>query len=166
MGQGAEYWRADSPRGFLTDAREFRDIGRCAMDNNYARRAPFPVYYLLLHAIELALKGYLRQVNAVTMKELRGRKYGHNISKLLKKAIGEDLRSCCSLSDEQIQTLNALSHDYAGKEFEYFRLGLYKLPAIEFVARAADVLVDNIGRMDLRTAKDSPLRPQSPPIAP
>ena len=37
------------------------------------------IYYLFLHAIELALKSYLRQVQAVALKELRGRAFGHDI---------------------------------------------------------------------------------------
>ena len=112
--KGGEEWRQDSPQGLLTEAREFRDVGQCALDH-YRNKFAFPIYYLFLHAIELALKAYLRQVNAVTMAELR-LDYGHNISKLIRKATDENLRSYCSLNDPQIEALNALSDIYSKKK--------------------------------------------------
>ena len=145
-------WRQDSPRGLWTDAREFRDVGRCTLAN-FPNRPSFPIYYLFLHAIELALKAYLRQVDAVTMAELC-QEYGHNISKLMKKATDENLRSHCSLNETQMGVLDALSDIYSKKDFEYFRLGVYSLPPIRLVAEAADVLVENIKRMKLRVAED------------
>ena len=147
-----EEWRQDSPQGLLTEARGFRDVGQCALDNYHTSFA-FPIYYLFLHAIELALKAYLRQVEAVPMDKLR-LEYGHNISKLIRKATDENLRAYCSLNDPQIKALNALSDIYSKKEFEYFRLGPYNLPDIQLVAAATDVLVENIRLMELRVAED------------
>lgn len=47
--------------------------------------APVPAYFLALHGIELTLKSYLRH-KCVSAKELRGRKYGHDLHACHKKA--------------------------------------------------------------------------------
>lgn len=47
--------------------------------------SPVPAYFLALHGIELTLKSYLRH-KGVTAKELRGRKYGHDLHACHKKA--------------------------------------------------------------------------------
>ena len=147
-----EEWRQDSPQGLWTEAREFRDVGQCAL-KAHPNKFAFPIYYLFLHAVELSLKAYLRQVEAATMAELR-REYGHNISKLIDKAIDKNLCSHCSLNETQIKVLDALSDIYSKKDFEYFRLGFYSLPNIQLVAATADVLVEDIGKMKLRVAED------------
>ncbi|MBT9488827.1 MAG: hypothetical protein IV093_15090 [Rubrivivax sp.] len=47
--------------------------------------SPVPAYFLALHGIELTVKSYLRH-NGVTAKELRGKKYGHDLHACHRKA--------------------------------------------------------------------------------
>ncbi|MBP6279093.1 MAG: hypothetical protein KA388_04965 [Rhodocyclaceae bacterium] len=47
--------------------------------------SPIPAYFLALHGIELTLKAYLRH-KGVTVKDLRGLKYGHDLHACHRKA--------------------------------------------------------------------------------
>ena len=47
--------------------------------------SPIPAYFLALHGIELTLKAYLRH-KGLTVKELRGLKYGHDLHACYRKA--------------------------------------------------------------------------------
>ena len=47
--------------------------------------SPIPAYFLAMHGIELTLKSYLRHMG-LTVKELRGPKYGHDLHACHKKA--------------------------------------------------------------------------------
>lgn len=174
MGEkGRTNWREDSPRGLCTEAIDFRTAARDALDAHIKRASltsPLPsdsscvllqlnpsslvVYYFFLHAIELALKSYLRQVEAVTLKELRGWEFGHDISRLIDVALENGICDQCSLEESHIGALRCLSPLYKDKRFEYFRLGLISLPPIELIANAADGLIDGIKGMKLRLAKD------------
>ena len=165
-------WREDSPRGLCTEAICFRTAARDALDahiKRVGRTSPLPsdssfvlqtdppssvIYYIFLHAIELALKSYLRQVKAVTLKELRGRAFGHDISRLIDVALANGICAYCSLKQIHIDAVCCLSPLYKDKRFEYFRLGLITLPQIEILTDAADVIIDGIKGMSLRLAKD------------
>ncbi len=170
--QHREIWREDSPRGLCTKAQDFRNVGRDALEAHKARlraQSPtgtilislppsFPVYYLFLHAIELVLKAYLRQMELATLKELRSRKYGHDISELIRVATTNGLDSLCQLTPRQREAVYQVAGLYLEKRFEYFQLGLVTIPPIELLAEAADVLIEGIRRMHLRLAKN----PQNP----
>lgn len=165
--QSREIWREDSPRGLCTKAEEFRNVGQDALVAHKARlraesptgtiliaRPPsFPVYYLFLHAIELVLKAYLRQMEAATMKELR-KKYGHDISELMRAANANDLDSLCQLTSRQREAIYQVAGLYLEKRFEYFQLGLVTIPPIEPIAEATDALINGIKRMNLRLAEN------------
>ena len=113
-----------------------------------------PLYYNFLHAIELGLKSYIRQVDAVSMEDLR-KKFSHKISPLLRVAIEHDLRSHCrSLKESQITALHEISWLYSDKQFEYFRLRLFEVVTINPIAEAADAILDGIGSLPLRLAQD------------
>jgi hypothetical protein len=47
--------------------------------------SPIPAYFLAMHGIELTLKAYLRH-NGIALKDLRGKKYGHDLHACHKKA--------------------------------------------------------------------------------
>ena len=154
-----EEWRQDSPRGLCTAAKEFRDVGQDALAAHMKRvqsPASFPIYYNFLHAIELLLKAYLRQVDAVPLKELRNQPYRHNISKLLEVSIEKGICSHCKLNSDQIDAIHEASCEYSTKRLEYFYLGLTTTTKISIkrIADATDTLVDGIDDIDLRIAKD------------
>ena len=112
------------------------------------------IYYNFLHAIELALKAYLRQVEAMPLKKRRSRAFGHNIARLLKVAIEEGICSHCSLQQDQIAALHMISGLYSNKRLEYFYLGGGTLPHIHLLVGAADVIIKGINSMNLRLAED------------
>ena len=72
---------------FFTRAREFRQAY-----NDLPRRYPpdWPRYFMLCHAIELALKAYLA-LHGVSVRKLQSRKFGHDLEKLLSKAMERGL---------------------------------------------------------------------------
>ena len=161
-------WREDSPRGLCTKAQDFRNVGRDALEAHKTRlraESPtgtiliahppsFPVYYLFLHAIELVLKAYLRQMEVATLKELRSKKYGHDISELIRAATANGLDSLCQLTPRQREAIYQVAGLYLEKRFEYFQLGLVTIPPIEPIAEATDVLINGIRRMKLRLAEN------------
>ena len=152
-------WRQNSPRGFLSEAKSFRDVARDALKGQ--EKIPLlesfpslPVYYLFLHSIELSLKAYILQVEKLTIRQLRSR-YGHDISKLLSRAILHGLASHCVLDEEQMKSVRHMADYYKNKQLEYFELMLFSnVPSIAPIARAADDLINGIGRIDLRIAED------------
>ena len=107
----------------------------------------FPIYYNFLHGIELGLKAYLRHVDAVPLEELRNpKKYGHDLDRLLTKALCHGLREACpELTDSHVDTIRFSSGLYAKKEFEYIRIGGVQLVPIEQVVEAADILIAGLG---------------------
>ena len=161
-----EIWREDSPRGFLTKAKDFRDVGSDALavhKGRHGRRNPvqyitltfpasLPIYYLFLHSIELSLKTYLLQVKAVTIGQLR-KQYGHDISKLSAIAVQHNLESRCKIDRKQWEAVYQVAGYYLEKRFEYFQLGLLTMPPIEPIAQIADNLIEGIDKMELRIAK-------------
>lgn len=58
---------------------------RAAEKNPGNQISSIPAYFLALHGIELTLKSYLRH-RGVTVKELRGQKYGHDLHACHRKA--------------------------------------------------------------------------------
>ena len=99
---------------------------------------PFvPAYYLHGHAIELALKGYLRH-RGRSENQVRSRPFGHDLVALLNECKSEKLEDVMSLTradeggrgrtraDEEVVTL--LNERYAVKRLEYGEVGAYQLP--------------------------------------
>jgi hypothetical protein len=76
----------------------------------------WPRYFMLCHAIELALKAYLAYQGA-TPKELRAKNVGHNLTELLTRAINKGLtlgeaaqKDIGLLSEAHQEFLAPLSH--------------------------------------------------------
>ena len=158
----AEEWSEARPRGLWRYGLEFITVGHDALDSHRKReiagrgpnrshvplssRAPFPIYYNFLHGVELGLKAYLLSVKAATIEELRSKKFGHNLDRLLNKALDYDRRSgCLELTDAHISVICSSNELYASKQFEYIKIGEAQLMPIDSVAEAADTLIAGLG---------------------
>ncbi len=134
---------------------EMGAFGLWTYANNFARSAKAlppvverfePVgYYLICHALELALKAFL-SLEGTKLIDLAGGAYGHDLSKLLAAADTQGLSRYCDLTDEhRLEIIKATTY-YAGKVFEYpamgEALGAYPhLPILSTLASATDVLI-------------------------
>ena len=166
-----DQWREVSPRGLCTTAKDFLRVAndslrahtdslpehtRNMMDMGMGSPPSMAVYYNFLHASELALKAYLLQVNAASLKELRGPSFGHDICRLLSESIKHGLLSLCELDRRQISELHLASSLSRDKRLEYFRYELIPgeaFPKIGPVSSAAEILVLRIGKLELKTAE-------------
>jgi hypothetical protein len=101
--------------------------------------SPFvPTYYLYGHAIELALKAFLRSKGS-TLEALK--KLGHDLVGTLKAAEDAGISNFVRLSDEGREALSLLSPYYQDKELEYIKIGFKSFPSIESLALCARTLV-------------------------
>lgn len=75
-------------------------------------------YYLICHAIELALKAYLA-VCGSTMADLSDAALGHNLDAILKEAEAKNVAHLVPLSPVEAGEIVKASNYYSGKVFEY-----------------------------------------------
>jgi hypothetical protein len=104
--------------------------------------------YLVCHAIELGLKAFL-SLQGVTMLDLAGGSYGHNLLAILQKADEKMIKQTVTLTDEHFTAIHLASTYYEGKVFEYPALsealsGYPKMPPIDVLLNAATILVDSL----------------------
>lgn len=112
------------------------------------------IYYNFLHGVELALKSYLRHIDAVNLQELRRPPYGHNLCSLLDKSISLNLRAVCpKLKDSHIDAIHRSNKRYMQKELEYVHIGLAEYPTINVVAKAAETLIAELKELRMESAK-------------
>lgn len=105
--------------------------------------APTPAYYLYCHAIELALKAYLRGKGA-SIKDLK--RIGHDLFKAYDKAMSIGLKNLCELTPELVDAIKLVNPTYSKKEFEYITAGAKTLPQIEIIQETAVSLIYGIER--------------------
>ena len=76
------------------------------------------IHFLLLHGLELILKGFLCS-RGISEKSLK-RDFGHNIIKLLDKAEKLHLTKLCPTNQEARQRISLIAPNYADKNLQYF----------------------------------------------
>lgn len=126
-----------SALGFHRKGREFMEaafsVKAPTEKNPFLDSAPFTAYYLLGHSLELLLKSFLIG-RGTKISELRSRKYGHDLEKLLRESkrrkIGRELKFE-SLDGPLIQFLNL---SYKPKLLEYYAQGMYEFPRYTLIA--------------------------------
>lgn len=126
---------SETPSGFLVHAKEFFEAAQLVLSQRDS--VSLPSYFLLGRSIELALKAFLmsRGLNA---RELRSRKFGHNLDALLDKAIILGIEDELSITDLEKGVLQLLNYDYLEKRFEYrITNGAYALPFIDVTTQIA-----------------------------
>ncbi len=135
--------------------REFIETAAAALDlykkNNPTNPigpsyAPFAIYFNFLHGIELGLKSYLVHEAGMLEKELREKRFGHKLNRLLNKALRHGLQSACTeLTDTDLQAIRLLSKHYSSKKFEYIWMdGPLEMLDIDQVAKTANNLISGL----------------------
>ena len=161
IGKDDDRWRRASPTGFRTRGMDFVDAGVVLLEahqhslseqQRLFRTPPFPVYYNLLHGIELLLKSFLLHTG-VTLQNVENR-VGHKIDNALNDCLKRGLLDVCPhLNDTMIGNLRAISPMYASKEFEYLSVGATHLPHVEDIQDVATELVGSLRRLTMATAQ-------------
>lgn len=138
-----------APIGSLLRAREYLDaaslVQRPAQNEHeeFVQNLSIPAYYLVGHAIELALKAFLLE-RGITVGELRSRKYGHNLDALVLEARRRRLGMCVKLSHKEVSAISMLNVCYSAKEFEYRAGGARRPPYYSLVHGIAVRLCEGI----------------------
>lgn len=146
-----------APFGCLRVAREYFDSATLVQRpaESYAQalrqKLSFPAYFLVGHAIELALKAFLLG-RGMTIDILRSRKYGHNLDALLSEARRRKLGTFVKLSNAELQAIVVLNQCYSAKEFEYSATGVRRLPHYADIYAIADRLTRGLRKFCLKLA--------------
>lgn len=122
-------------------ANEYSKAGKLVWEGNGKTDGPVPAYFLYSHAIELALKAYLRGRGASIP---RLKKLGHDLESILLAAEGEVLEKFCTLSPEHRQAILFIGGQYLDKDLEYGRAGFKQYPRIIDLIGACDSLVSQL----------------------
>ena len=160
-----EEWRGDSPIGLRRYGREFVTVGHDALkahrtrnpctllDQHLGAVAPDAIYYNFMHGVELGLKSYLRHTDAVPLRSLRRRSFGHDLSRLLDESIEHGLRTACpELRDIHIEAIRCGNELYKAKEFEYIWIGFSQYPPIDAIAEASETLMTELKKLPMKPA--------------
>ncbi len=133
------------PLGFNRYASEFlRAAQGFRISDGFS---PVP-YYLICRSMELSLKAFLL-ARGLSKRTLKRRNLGHNLEKILEKAISEGLNKYVSLSPQHREELKKANNYYASKGFEYFEVikamtGYRTLPDISVLSSLATLLVTKL----------------------
>lgn len=90
--------------------------------------SPIPAYFLALHAIELSLKAYLRH-HGVTARELRSKKYGHDLKACYRKAKELGLRGQFKMCANDMRAMLMLIDMNANHALRYIKTGYRRFPS-------------------------------------
>ncbi|CAH9019650.1 hypothetical protein [Candidatus Nitrosacidococcus sp. I8] len=110
--------------GLWTDAeRMFRAAKVVSQDSSLSYSSP--MYFLVGHGIEVALKAYLLTCG-YSLKKLKH--IGHDLEYALCESVWNDIKNICNLTDEDKLMIDILNPYYKNKHFEYRDKGYKELP--------------------------------------
>lgn len=127
--------------GLLTTAKSFYKNAEKLNTGPQYLDAPLPVYYLFLHAVELALKSYL-SFRGVDEDGLR--KIGHNLEAAWLQAVDLGICKLCSECQELQESIQIIGPIYRGSQLEYFYPGRKRLPAVEYIHRSSGKIITTL----------------------
>jgi len=132
----------ETPKGFMESSQEFLSAANLVL--NRSEEVSLPSYFLLGRSIELSLKAFLLQ-SGVPIRELRKRKYGHDLTALLKASFERGIDKRINISSIEQGVIELLNYDYMDKRFEYrISGGTYYLPLIDVTCEVAHKLAFNL----------------------
>lgn len=99
-----------------------------------------PIRFLYYHAIELYLKSFLR-FNSVRARDLRGRKFGHDVGVLSTTAAKLGL----FFEDEDKEIFSLMASTDAQLRSRYLQIGFFNWPTIEGLERTCRSLRLSVG---------------------
>jgi hypothetical protein len=126
--------------GLLTDSNEMTEAAKIILRED--DRLILPIYYLLGHSIELALKSMLL-ASGVPLTELKN-DIGHDLSKAAIRVVALQHKSISNIVQEQLDVISLLNFYYKAKEFEYRITGSKSYPATEVLVSFLDALQKEI----------------------
>jgi len=134
-----------TPIGLARYAHDFFDSARAVEDQldkgaPYDLVSPMPSLYLIGRSIELGLKSYLLS-EGITLRELRSKKYGHDLHACHRKAKELGLLSHVKFKPEEEGALELLNELYSTKQLEYIVTGTKLLPIFSLVESFARKLI-------------------------
>ena len=144
--------------GLLTKAKDFLKSANKLNDGPQSLAAPFSVYYLYFHCIELALKSfiYFHTESEDDLKKIR-----HDLEKAWSKALEIGISELFPDYKELVECIEIANPVYRGKEMEYFYPGLKRLPVILHVCNASNQLcqaLDRHYRAELKETRNNALQ--------
>ncbi len=120
-----------TPQSFLKDAKSLYQI---ATTSESLSHDPVQICFFWGRSIELGLKAFLMS-KGVSPSVLK-RKFGHNLTKLLREAQARGLSSLVGNTAMDVASVPLLSLDYASKRYEYRESGgTYFIPDEALVSR-------------------------------
>ena len=118
------------------------------------QKISFPAYFLVGHSIELSLKAFLLG-RGLSNDTLRSRKYGHNLTALMKEARRRKLGAFVKLKKNELVAIETLNDCYSNKEFEYTVVGYRHLPHYSKIFAVARQLCIGVKPFCIRLAINS-----------
>lgn len=127
-------------------AESYRNAANCLIDHECDLRFQASIYYLYVHAIELALKAALR-ARGMTVRELRRRPYSHDLMELVAACHERRLASRLKLGKRREAILLLLNEISREHEFRYVRTGPTAFPTLDSVRALTTRLLDATRRL-------------------
>ena len=116
--------------GLLTTGKGFLDSANKLSDGSQWMAAPFSVYYLYCHGMELTIKSFI-YLNTQKKKETELRNIGHDLEAAWGRALELGVKKIYPDDQELQECIYMINPIYKGKELNYFSPGYKKgLPAI------------------------------------
>jgi len=145
-----------SPLGFHRYASEFFRAAQDFKINDGFSPVP---YYLICRSVELALKAFLL-AQGVPKRTLKERTLGHDLEKVLKKAVSLGLDQVVSITPQHKEELGKANNYYASKGFEYFEVtraatGYPNLPDLRVLSDFASLLITKLKPLCLQATDGS-----------
>ena len=128
-------------RGLWRYANEFHEAGIAVV--TVKGRASTPAYYLVCHALELALKAFLRG-KGLSIAELSNKKLGHNLSAILKRAELQGLSQYFSVSAGLRECIDLMNPYYSTKGLEYMTTGCKEYPEFNQLSSEVEKIISGI----------------------
>jgi len=123
-----------SPLGLFRYADEYRATAEIVQSQK-AGKLIIPTYYLYSHAIELALKAFLRS-QGQTVEQLKSLR--HDLEVALSAAEAAGLATFVTLSDDDRTALELINPYYRDKELEYIKVGTKYYPTLQSMLHCVD----------------------------
>jgi len=130
--------------GLLRTAKSFHKNAEKLNTGPQRLDAPLPVYYLFLHAIEMALKSYL-SFHGVDEDGLR--KIGHDLETAWLEAKELGICKLCSDCLELQECIQIIGPIYGGQQLEYFYPGRKRLPAAERIHNSSSNIISALDKL-------------------
>ncbi len=132
-----------TPSGLLIEAQ--RLVIAAELLREYEGEISLTGYFLFGRSIELSLKAYLLERDVPI--NILARKFGHDLSKLLDKALEEGLKEMVDLTEQDIAVIHCLNDSYSTKRYEYKETGaMYAYPLENTTVQVTEALAYHLGK--------------------